>query len=291
MQRTDPFCKCISNWLLNGKAPLYEVDTFTHNKGLLNKHVMDSNQKFLALVIPKCWHYTVLVEAHNELGHQGVNRTYHLIKGQYYWKGMYKDICKYITKYLLCKREKARTQLYLQQVKDIPERPFDKIAIDLVSDLSVSTSRNQHIMTIIDYLTGWPKAVPIPNKKVDTIVGVLINNYLLSHICSHFMQSNNGTQIRNQLMDSILQQLGIDHIFSAPYHSPSNGKLEVFHKYLRPTLKKLCENDPDNWNKYINQVLASYHLTLHLATAETPFFLIYGRDPNLPFHQLLEPVQ
>ena len=55
-----------------------------------------------------------------------------------------------------------------------------------------------------------------------------------------------------------------------------------------PTLKKLCEKDPFNWDKYINQVLASYRVTPNLATAEIPFFLVYGRDPNLPLHQLLE---
>ena len=32
-------------------------------------------------------------------------------------------------------------------------------------------------------------------------------------------------------------------------------------------------------------------MTPNLATAETPFFLVYGRDPNLPLHQLLEPMQ
>ena len=41
----------------------------------------------------------------------------------------------------------------------------------------------------------------------------------------------------------------------------------------------------------MNQVLASYRVTPNLATAETPFFLVYGRDPNLPLHQLLEPMQ
>ena len=41
MQRTDPFCKCISKRLLNGKAPQHDFDTFTHVKGLLYKHVMD----------------------------------------------------------------------------------------------------------------------------------------------------------------------------------------------------------------------------------------------------------
>ena len=46
-----------------------------------------------------------------------------------------------------------------------------------------------------------------------------------------------------------------------------------------------------NWDKYLNQVLTSYRTTPNLATAETPFFLLYGRDPNLPLHQLLEPMQ
>ena len=59
----------------------------------------------------------------------------------------------------------------------------------------------------------------------------------------------------------------------------------------KPTLKKLCEKDPSNWDKYINQVLASYRVTPNLAIAETPFFLVYGRDPNLPLHQLLDPMQ
>ena len=71
MQCTDPFCKCISKRLLNGKAPHHESDTFTHIKGLLYKHVSDAGKQFLTLVIPKSWKFTVLVEAHDKLGHQG----------------------------------------------------------------------------------------------------------------------------------------------------------------------------------------------------------------------------
>ena len=78
---------------------------------------------------------------------------------------------------------------------------------------------------------------------------------------------------------------------SAPYHPQSNRKLEVFHKYLKPTLKKLCEKDLSNWYKYINQALASYRVTPNLAPVETPILLVYGRDPNLSLHQLLEPMQ
>ena len=102
MQRTDPFCKHISKRLLNGKAPQHEFDNFTYVKGLLYKHVMDSSKQFLALVIPKSWKYTVLVEAHNKLGHQGNSHTYCLIKRQYYWKCMNKDIRKYTANCILC---------------------------------------------------------------------------------------------------------------------------------------------------------------------------------------------
>ena len=161
---------------------------------------MDSNQRFLLLVIPKSWHFTVFIEAHDKLGHQGVSRAYHLVKCQYYWKGISKDIHKYINNCALCKREKAKTQIYPLQMTDIPDRPFDKIVIDLVSDLNVSASENQHILTTIDHLTGWPEAFPIPDKNAHTIVHIFINNYLSIHMCPHFILSDNGTKFKNQLM-------------------------------------------------------------------------------------------
>ena len=110
MHRTNPFCKCISKGLLNDKAPHHEFDTFTHMKGLIYKHVTDSGKQFLALIIPKSWKYTVIVEAHDKLGNQGNSHMYCLIKRQYYWKGMYKDTRKYIANCVLCRCEKAKVQ-------------------------------------------------------------------------------------------------------------------------------------------------------------------------------------
>ena len=291
MQKTDPFCKRISKCLSNGKAPQHKTDLFTHVRGLLYKHITDSGQKFLVLVILVSWKYTILVEAHDKLGHQGNTCTHCLIKGHYYRKGMNKDIRKYITNCTLCHREKVKVQAYLLQMTEIPDRPFDKIAINLVTDCETSSSGNKHILTIIDHLTGWPEAFPILVKSADTMVSTLINQHLPVHMCPRYIFSDNGTEFQNTLMDQVLKQLVIARIFSAPYQLQTNGKLEVFHKYLKPTLKKLCESDPSNWDRYINQVLASYRVTPNLATVETPFFLVYRRDTNLPLHRLLDPMQ
>ena len=161
MQKTDPFCQRISKCLSSGKASQHEMDLFTHVRSLLYKHIADSGQRFLVLVIPKSWKYTVLVEAHDMLVHQGNTHTYCLIKCQYYWKGMNKEIKKYIANCTLCHREKAKVQAYPLQMTEIPDRPFDKIAIDVVMECKTSTSGSKHILTNIDYLMGWPEAFPI----------------------------------------------------------------------------------------------------------------------------------
>ena len=96
MQLTDPFCKCIVKRLLNKTAPEHEMKTFFIHKGLLYRYASDHSKDFCTLVIPKAWRYTILVETHDKMGYQGNNQTYSLIKQQYYWKGMAKDVKDYI---------------------------------------------------------------------------------------------------------------------------------------------------------------------------------------------------
>ena len=96
---------------------------------------------------------------------------------------------------------------------EIPDRPFDKIAIDLVTDCKTSTSGNKHILTIINHLTDWPEAFSIPDKSADIIVTTLINQYLPVCMYLRYILSDNGTEFKNNLMDQVLQQLGIDRIF------------------------------------------------------------------------------
>ena len=102
IQRTDPFCKLISKRLLNGKVPHHEFDTFTYVKGFLYKHITMLVRNFSPWSFLNLGKYTVLMEAHDKLGHQGNSCTYCLIKYQYYWKGMNKNIWKYIANCVLC---------------------------------------------------------------------------------------------------------------------------------------------------------------------------------------------
>ena len=77
MQSTDPFCKRIMKRLLNKTAPKHELNIFFIHNGLIYRCTSDHSKDFCTLVIPKAWRYTILVETHDKMGHQG---TYSLIK-------------------------------------------------------------------------------------------------------------------------------------------------------------------------------------------------------------------
>ena len=143
----------------------------------------------------------------------------------------------------------------------------------MVTNCDTSSSGNKHIFTIIDHLTGRPEAFPIPDKSADTIETTLINEYLPVHMCPQYILSDNGTRVQELPHGPSPATTGEFIEFSLLHTTPrvmANWKFS--HKYLKPTLKKLCEKDPTNLDKYLNQVLASYRITPNLATAESPFF-------------------
>ena len=83
---------------------------------------------------------------------------------------------------------------------------------------------------------------------------IFINNYLPMHMCPHFILSDSGTEFKNQLMDSVLHQLGIDCIFSAPitHRVMENWKLSMntLSPPLRNCVKRIQTNVSNASTKY-----------------------------------------
>ena len=167
---------------------------------------------------------------------------------------------------------------------EIPDQPFDKIAMDLVTDLLNPTGK-QTILTIIDRLMGWPEAIPFPNKSADTITKAFIRHYLPRHLCPQFILSDNGRNSRIRPSTESTMDLSIKKIFSAPYHPQVMGNWRHSTNFLNPPQRK-CVEDQDNWDDYVEQVLGMYRGVPSLTTGESPFLLVYRRDGNQPLHQL-----
>ena len=119
------------------------------------------------------------------------------------------------------------------------------------------------------------RSLPHTDKPVDTIVSIFINHYLSVHMCHQTTALNSGINLWIKFFNNLSL---IASFCTIP--SSKQQKLEVFHKYLRPTLKKLCEKNPVNFDKYLNQVLASYHGNTQCCHSRNTIFSCLWQRPK-----------
>ena len=65
-------------------------------------------------------------------------------------------------------------------------------------------------------------------------------------------------------------------------HQQANGKAERFIGFLVKTMSTLVADDHSDWDRTIDNALLVYRVSVSRSLGDSPFFLIYGRDPVLP---------
>ena len=60
----------------------------------------------------------------------------------------------------------------------IIDTPFDRVAVDLVGPMFPSTERgSKYILTVMDYATRYPEAVPLKDIQAETVAEALVNMF------------------------------------------------------------------------------------------------------------------
>ncbi|GMF23699.1 unnamed protein product [Phytophthora fragariaefolia] len=99
------------------------------------------NETVLLLVVPTTMVQEVLQSCHDSLegGHQGIVRTFHRIKADYYWIGLYADVEKHVRSCPDCSSSKSRPQLRGYSPGNIlAERPLQIVSMDFAIPLPKS---------------------------------------------------------------------------------------------------------------------------------------------------------
>ena len=232
--------------------------------------------------VPKC------ISLAHEPGHNGVNRTYQAMRRKFYMPHMKKRVADYVANCTTCAKVNKVPYRLPEVHSTVPKAPMDFIAMDLIGNFPPSTSDNVYALTAIDMLTSFVWAIPIPNKTAETIVAAF-----LKHIHKFGMPrkilTDNGTEFVNQLFRRVATELGTEHLITTPaYHPQSNGKLEGFHYFLKTCATKMLGNDME-WDQVLPLAANTYNFFPSEAAKESPFFLMFGRDPRLRLHEFLRP--
>ena len=177
----------------------------------------------LSLVVPSDCRPTVLQVAHEGpfSGHFSHRKTQMKISEDFFLPGMRADIHDYCRSCDKCQRmsAKGRVRPVLLQPLPIVTEPFARVAIDLVGPLFPPSSEgHRYILTLVDFSTGFPEAVPLTNIDTISVSEALLSIFARVGIPKEVL-SDRGTQFTSELMAELHKLLGVIPVFTTPFSS------------------------------------------------------------------------
>ena len=107
----------------------------------------------------------IMEEAHSSAYamHPGSTKIYKTLKDHYWWRGMKREIAKFVSKCLTCQQIKIEHQkpAGLLQPLSIPEWKWEKITMDFVTGFPWTQRQHDAIWVIVDRLTKSAHFLPV----------------------------------------------------------------------------------------------------------------------------------
>jgi transposase InsO family protein len=196
----------------------------------------------------------MLARAHAQ-GHFGAETVYEKIwaKG-YFWPGMLKQCKELAGSCNACLTWNTGHRGYnpVQSLK--ADQPWDHLAIDLAVDLPETEEGHKHILIVVDVLTRYVVAQPLKTKSMEEIADALYGVFTLLGP-PKVIQSDNGAEFVNTLVEELMRVSKIDHRRVAPYNPRANGLAERMVQSVKQGLQKRLEGEFDKWNKVLRGVV------------------------------------
>ena len=239
------------------------------------------------LVLPTVYREAVIDRAHRECGHLGHWKTMHRIKEAYVWKSMRKDVRSQLRNCVICLTHNRHPQREGVGDSPIASYPVQIISMDLIGPLVESPNGSRYILTIIDFCTGWAEAFPLPNKTNECVWTAFANGFIARHGVPEVLLTDCGAEFTAFAFEKYLQQIGIEHRTTTPFHPQCNGKIEKFNSTIKAMIQKAVNNTPSKWESVLNDALLAYRASVSTTTGYTPHFLMTGRMLRMPLQKAL----
>lgn len=192
---------------------------------------------------------------------------------------MREQVQQYVDKCHPCVRHEPKAELHHPAHAISVKTAGHTISIDLIGPLPESKRHNKYICCITEYVTKNAFAVPLKSKTAEDTAEALWF-YISIYGPPKTLISDQGTEFLNSTIRQLTMTCGIDHKITSPYHPNTNGLVERFYQTLIRALKKHCEDDIEEWDRWIPFVILAYNTRCNSSTGFSPYSLMYGRVMN-----------
>ena len=138
---------------------------------------------------------------------------------------------------------------------------------------------NKYASTFMCFLTSYLIAVPLKSKTAEEVTMAYIKHILPTTSCNTFILQDKGTEFKKSQLVATFKSLGIKPIYSNTYTPQGNSRLENAHNFLKHTISKFLHSSTLEWDDILPIATYIYNIAPTVNDLESPFFLVFGRDP------------
>ena len=167
--------------------------------------------------------------------------------------------------------------------------PFDPVGVDVIH-YPTTERGNRYAVVFVDYLTKWPEVFPVADQTTHTLAKLLVEEIVPRHGVPRELLSDRGAAFLSKVMCEVYDLLGIKKLNTSAYHPQTDGLVERFNRTLTDMLAKTTKSlGGKDWDLRLPFVLFAYRASLQGSTKQSPFALLYGREPRLTTEAVMEP--
>jgi transposase InsO family protein len=146
---------------------------------------------------------------------------------------------------------------------------FERVHMDSIGPMANSHGCT-YVLVIIDAFSRWIEAIPLTNKRAETVAWALLTTWICRYGWMNILHSDNGTEFVNQVMNNICDWLGIIRTTTTAYHSQGNGMCERANRSLKQALTCLLLEHGTGWYKALSFALWSMRRAIHRVAGYSP---------------------
>ena len=254
----------------------HQFERLTLKKEVLHRLYVSEDMEYHQLVLPQRFHSKILQSVHDDMGHQGLEKTMELLQERFYWPTMAVDACNWVSQCSCCQVAKGNYTTPRPKIGHFESNnPMDLLYLDFTK-IDPSRTGKENVLIMTDAFSKFSVTVVTPNQWALTVAKVLVDKWFHVYGIPSRIHSDQGKSFDNDIIWSLCKMYGVEQSLTCPYNPLSNARCERFNRTLYDLLCTLSKEQKADWPVYIPSLVFAYNATPHSTTGFQPYQLMFG---------------
>ncbi|XP_039664152.1 uncharacterized protein K02A2.6-like [Perca fluviatilis] len=267
----DPVLSKVKTYLLQGWPKVVDSEELKPNVKRITELSLQDGCIFWGsrVVIPPPGRTWIVEEIHET--HPGVSRMKSLARSYVWWPKMDLDLENKVKSCTQCQSNQHMSPPDPLHPWEWPGHPWSRLHLDFAGPFM-----GQMFLIMVDAHSKWIDAHIMTNITAPVTIDKLRQVFAI-HGLPDTVVTDNGPTFTSELFGAFMEQNGIRHVCTAPFHPASNGLAERAVQTVKEGLKRM---KGDSLSTRLSRFLFKYRLTPQTTTAWAPAEMLMGRRPK-----------